>query len=78
MKLIIEDFTDAIDEYASALRLKPRTQEYSAFYAGVIDGEEQGSELSAGKTYENSDCQDAYDKGAHLGAAIRVAITEYT
>tara|TARA_R110002020_G_scaffold453637_1_gene668642 strand:- start:35 stop:280 length:246 start_codon:yes stop_codon:yes gene_type:complete len=71
----LNDFNDAIDEYAKTMGLRETTNEYMAFRTGVADGEERGSELSAGMTYEDLDCQDSYDKGTHLGVAIRVAIT---
>ncbi len=75
MKLKLEDFHQAIDEFAKAMKLEQHSPESMAFYKGVADGEEQGSELSMGMTYENLDRQDAYDKGTYLGAAIHVAIT---
>ena len=45
----------------------------AAFKAGVLDGYEQGSELSMGWTFNDIGKQDAYDVGTHLGAIFKNA-----
>lgn len=43
----------------------------AAFFLGVEDGKKSGDELGVGMTYEDLDCQRAYDIGTRVGATIK-------
>lgn len=56
---------------AQALKIEPG-QQTSALACGIDDGFEQGLELSMGMSYDDLDCQWAYDVGAWLGACMKM------
>lgn len=44
----------------------------SALACGMGDGHEQGFELSMGMSYDDLNCQWAYDVGTYIGASLAV------
>lgn len=44
----------------------------TAFFLGVGDGKESGDGLGVGMTYEDLDCQRAYDVGTRVGATLKL------
>lgn len=60
-----------IDLIAVGLALKGENQG-KALRTGIQDGFEQGFELSMGMSYDDMDCQTAYDTGTYIGACVAV------
>lgn len=44
----------------------------SALACGMDDGHAQGLELSSGMSYDDLDCQWAYDVGTYIGFCLKV------